>query len=242
MDKLFIYLALIVQVTFANKLPAYFHRCTVSDPKFNACVLESANKALGPILKGDPSIGFPQLKPVQLPNFDFDLTENVNFKLTKGHGKVSEDFMFTEVIFDFDQKSAYVAGKASKLEWFVDYESSGKLAGKPFHEKGKAIITFDNLSWNSTVALGFKMVDGKKYVEALSGDTTTISKKFEFKPSDQVNLDAPMTDEQIREYQTYFRTIGLAIRKEAQSLGTQFTLLELNLIFKTQPFDEIFLP
>lgn len=105
--------------------------------------------------------------------------------------------------------------KTSLLKWYVDYESSGKLAGKPFHETGKANITFgkkpkkknnvqkifdtkfffsslDNLELNTTLSLGFKEVDGKKYIEALSGDTVTTS-KFNFQPYNQVSHGEAMT-------------------------------------------------
>lgn len=98
-------------------LAAYIHRCQISDPKFHDCVRESANKALWSVLEGtlrshsdhkqitmmtmcvsgDKTFGFPELLPFQLPPFNFDLSENVNFKLTNGVSEVNRDVTYTDV-------------------------------------------------------------------------------------------------------------------------------------------------
>ncbi|GLV36961.1 hypothetical protein CBL_03269 [Carabus blaptoides fortunei] len=84
-------------MSLANKLPSYIKRCKISDPKFHDCVLESANNALCSLINGDAAFGFPKLFPLKLPNLDFDLSENVNFKLTNGWANVPGDPMFTKV-------------------------------------------------------------------------------------------------------------------------------------------------
>ncbi|GLV42533.1 hypothetical protein CBL_03271 [Carabus blaptoides fortunei] len=145
-------------------------------------------------------------------------------------------------VFDFDQKTVIISVKLPQIEWFVDYESSGQLAGKVFQETGKGNITFDNVSINSNFNLGFKMVDGNKYIEALSGDMKTLSDKFVFSPYNQVTRGEPMTDEQMQEYQPYFKSIRLAIRDQVQRISTELFISFMNIAFKAQPFNEIFLP
>ncbi|GLV39665.1 uncharacterized protein CBL_08269 [Carabus blaptoides fortunei] len=209
---LLVVLALVVQYTCAKLFPEYVKKCKVSDPKFDDCVLTSANKYVSTIFKGDEKYRIP---PPKLSNATrtYDITEKFHFTFNNLSTNYYKNLVITRIHFDFEKKLLTFAVQSPQVDWASDYEGRGEILGKPAHESGKVNITFGSVEMNATVTLDFKMKNDTKYLLADSCILFVAIKNFQFNPYDQVTVDEPMTAEQKVVYQSYIDKIPEAMKR-----------------------------
>ncbi|XP_066156123.1 circadian clock-controlled protein daywake-like [Euwallacea fornicatus] len=150
----------------AVKLPSYIKICSMKDPNFSACAVESARNALPKLIHGEPKLGLPPLRPLSVPQLT--LLGRNNLKLAMTELKVSglENLEFLDFRVDTASKVINIKSFDRQIEILAHCNINGQIFFFPLRGAGPCKFTFIDGNYSSNLAYELeKRRDGKKYLK-----------------------------------------------------------------------------
>ncbi|GLV39666.1 hypothetical protein CBL_08268 [Carabus blaptoides fortunei] len=216
-------------------------KCKLSDPKFDDCLLNSANNFVSTVFRGNKKYDIPPVDISSNLSSIYQFGENFTLTFINLTTNIYDNLEVKNIRFDFDKK-LLVFGLISDLSMYSGkYDANGVILGKLAHQSGCVNMTFDYMEINVIVPLDFKMKNDKKYVEAVSCMLFSSFKNFQFKPYDQMIVGEPMTVEQDKVFKSYIARLPGQLQKDNEKHDKDIVYV-LNKLFNSMPFENLFIP
>ncbi|XP_045467760.1 uncharacterized protein LOC123676105 [Harmonia axyridis] len=149
-----------------KELPKYIDKCSLNH-NFKKCVLNSAQKAIPVIVKGDPEYNIPNMQPLHVPFVGLINTNQLvlNFTDTQVYGL--ENAKMVDIIIDKNNKlSSTPIFAIPNATLKGEYSISGTLLALNLNGKGQYSVTLLNGVYKYPLVIEKVTKDGVDYYQA----------------------------------------------------------------------------
>ncbi|KAK9874612.1 hypothetical protein WA026_005442 [Henosepilachna vigintioctopunctata] len=164
MMKILMSFVILAHFIHARDLPKYLIplKCP-KDNNFQKCFVESANKAIPIVAKGDPDLHIPKLSPMEIPFLQLISTPNLqlNFTNIKVHGLDHLQMVDIRIYWDKNMYTTIFTSDNITIEG--DYVARGQVMIMPIKGNGHFTMMMNGATFKATVVSGNIDRNGVKY-------------------------------------------------------------------------------
>ncbi|KAF2900830.1 hypothetical protein ILUMI_05369 [Ignelater luminosus] len=241
----FLLFTLMVNVSFAEKLPPDYQTCKQDDPNFSKCLENAIQDAFLRLENGIPSLNVPPLHPLRTPSLTIgegNGAVNVkqhytNFNVYNfGKGRIEKfNVKLTSTDFKLELEIKY-----SEVRVESDYSLDGKVLSLPIVGNGKCVVKFINSTAKVELQSETYEKKGDTYLRIKDLQLKIIPEKLTFNFENLFNGDVQLGDTMNKllneNWEVLYQDIEEPIVEATAALAIDYA----NRILSKVPYHELF--